>query len=167
MMHKIRETIDRTVLVLVSALFIALVSITVLQVILRYLFNSPLSFVDEFARFALAWVALLGGAWVIGQKGHLAMDIMLQRIKNQGNALVLKTVIACLSITFFAIIMVYGGTILAVNMRFQVSPALNLSMGVAYAVLPLSGLLSMFYLICDMIIYYKEYESFKKGADKE
>lgn len=166
-MQKIKELLDKALLGFVSLLFVALVAFTVLQVILRYFFNAPLNFVDELARFFLVWIGLLGSSWVTGQKGHMAMDILMARlVKNESpNRYLLGTFINYIGIAFSAIILVAGGGRLAYNMSYQISPALRLSMGIVYAALPLSGLLNIFYLALDTARLYKTYGAQRqKGA---
>lgn len=48
------------------------------EVVLRYGFNRPLSWVDEVSEYALLWMTFLGTSWVLRQGGHVRVDILMQ-----------------------------------------------------------------------------------------
>jgi TRAP-type C4-dicarboxylate transport system permease small subunit len=128
------------------------------QVMSRYILTSPSSFTDELAGFLLIWVGVLGSAYVAGQKQHLAIDLLIQKssLTNQKRL----NLIINISIALFALfVMVVGGTWLSLT-RFQFnvsSAALHLPLGYVYLILPISGLL---------ILYYSVYFIFEKGGAK-
>lgn len=129
---------------------VILVSVLVIdvlwQVFSRYVLSSPSSFTDELAGFLLIWVGVLGAAYVSGKKEHLAIDILLQK-SPPGRQLRLQLVIHGLVFLFALSVMVVGGIIL-VYTRFALevkSVALQLPLGYVYIVLPVSGLIIMFY----------------------
>lgn len=135
-----KTALDR-VLAWVVIVLMAAISVNVLwQVFTRFILGDPSSFTDELARFMLIWVGLMGAAYVMGQRGHLAIDLLLTKLRP-GTALVLDAVIL-LTVMLFAIgVMVIGGSHL-VYLTYtleQISPALNLSLAYVYLALPLSG----------------------------
>ena len=116
------------------------------QVFSRYLLSSPSSFTDELAGYLLIWVGVLGAAYVEGRLEHLAIDILLQRSPEKRKR-VLELIIRVMIFLFALSVMVIGGTYL-VYTRFVLevkSAALQLPLGYVYIVLPLSGLIIMFY----------------------
>jgi len=118
------------------------------QVTSRYLLSSPSSFTDELAGFLLIWVGLLGAAYVAGRNEHLAIDILLQKSvgKRKEN---LQRLIFTMVLLFALSVMVIGGSWL-VYTRFALnvkSAALQLPLGYVYLVLPISGLLIVYYSI--------------------
>ena len=48
------------------------------EVLLRYGFNSPISWVVELSEYSLLWITFLGGSWVLRNGGHVRVDILLQ-----------------------------------------------------------------------------------------
>ncbi len=144
----LREKIDKILegfLVLIMSLLV----IDVLwQVTSRYVLSSPSSFTDELAGFLLIWVSLFGAAYVTGKKEHLAIDLMLQKASPQRRKL-LETVINLCVFLFGLFVLVIGGAWL-VYTRFALevkSAALQLPLGYVYLVLPISGLLIVFYSV--------------------
>ncbi len=122
------------------------------QVFSRYLLASPSSFTDELAGFLLIWVGVLGAAYVAGRKEHLAIDILVQRSPPQRQRR-LQVTIHALILLFALFVMVLGGTYL-VYTRFVLevkSAALQLPLGYVYVVLPLSGLIIIYYEILHIL----------------
>jgi TRAP-type C4-dicarboxylate transport system permease small subunit len=116
------------------------------QVAARYLLSNPSSFTDELAGFLLVWVGLLGAAYVAGRNEHLAIDILLQKTRESRRRNLELIIQLCIFI-FSLFVMVLGGSWL-VYTRFMLnvqSAALQLPLGYVYLVLPLSGLLIMYY----------------------
>ena len=121
------------------------------QVISRYLLSSPSSFTDELAGYLLIWVGLLGAAYVAGREEHLAIDLLIQKSppKRQTRLMVIIKVL----IFLFALSVLTVGGIWLMYTRFVLevkSAALQLPLGYVYIVLPLSGILIIYYSICQI-----------------
>lgn len=121
------------------------------QVGSRFILRSPSSFTDELARFLLIWVSLLGASYVTGKKMHLAIDILPAKLegKKQRNLNVLINVLVAL---FALFAMVWGGIKLVyITLTLnQTSAALNVPLGYVYLVVPLSGLIIIYYSIMNL-----------------
>ncbi len=140
------KKINRSLEIFLVLLTVVLVIDVLWQVFSRYVLNSPSSFTDELAGYLLIWVSLLGAAYVVGTREHLAIDIILQRSKPERQR-VLKIIIQTVIILFAFSVLVIGGSWL-VYTRFYLgvrSAALQLPLGYVYIVLPLSGLLILYY----------------------
>lgn len=156
-MQKIRHLIDK-ILEYVLIILMGLSVLNVLwQVITRFVLQNPSSYTEEIARFLLIWIGLLGAAYGIGKKIHLAIDILKQRV-NDVNRRRLDMVINAMILIFALSVMVIGGSHL-VNLTFdleQISAALQIKLGFVYLAVPLSGALMSFYSIENMIQTIKE-----------
>ena len=64
-MKNVRKTVDKILNVCILVLFIAMFGVTTLNVIMRYIFNSPLSFAVEFGRYTFAGMVYLGSIYVM------------------------------------------------------------------------------------------------------
>ena len=152
---KTKAIIDRILEYFLIAIMAALVLDVLWQVISRYLVRSPSSFTDELARFLLIWVGILGAAYATGQKLHLAIDVLINKFQPRS-----RTVIEYLihtSIAIFALLVMVIGGVNLINILLKsgnISPALSIPIGYIYAVIPVSGIL---------IIYYALYEIFAKS----
>lgn len=148
MKNKIDKILEYLLIVLMSVLVIDVLW----QVMSRYVLSSPSSFTDELAGFLLIWVGVLGAAYVTGKKEHLAIDLLLQKSKPEVQKKL--TFVINLSIALFALfVMIVGGSWLVIT-RFQLevsSAALHLPLGIVYIVLPVSGLIMLYYSIVFMV----------------
>jgi len=72
MLIYIRRWLDRILEPVLVMLLFALVVTVLWQVFSRYVLQAPSTATDEIARFLLMWTALLGAAWAVGQRAHLA-----------------------------------------------------------------------------------------------
>ncbi|MCP4311636.1 MAG: TRAP transporter small permease [Bacteroidetes bacterium] len=143
---KFQKKLNRVLEVFLVILMSVLVVDVLWQVFSRYLLSSPSSFTDELAGFLLIWVGVLGAAYVSGKKEHLAIDILIQK-SSPARQMKLQFLIHTLVFLFALTVMVIGGIILMYT-RFVLevkSAALQLPLGYVYVVLPISGLIIMFY----------------------
>jgi TRAP-type C4-dicarboxylate transport system permease small subunit len=61
-----------------SAIFAFITLAICAEVLLRYGFNRPLTWVVEVSEYALLWMTFLGTSWVLRQGGHVRVDILMQ-----------------------------------------------------------------------------------------
>ena len=118
------------------------------QVVTRFVLGSPSGFTDELARFLLIWLGLLGAAYAVGQRMHLAIDLLPRALDDRPRARAGLGLVLQGAVLVFALgVMVYGGGNLVrlVTLLDQRSAALGLSLGAVYSVLPLSGAAVAFY----------------------
>ena len=151
-MQKIQHRLNRILEVFLVVLMTVLVLDVLWQVFSRYLLSSPSSFTDELAGFLLIWVGVLGAAYVAGRKEHLAIDILIQRSPPQRQRKLLY-LIHSLIFLFALFVMVIGGLYLMYT-RFVLqvkSAALQLPLGYVYIVLPISGLIIMYYEVIHIL----------------
>ena len=145
---KFEQRLNKILEVFLVILMSVLVVDVLWQVFSRYLLSSPSSFTDELAGYLLIWVGMLGAAYVAGRQEHLAIDIVLQRSRPPVKKRL--SLIIHLMILFFALaVMVVGGVILMYT-RFVLevkSAALQLPLGYVYVVMPISGLIIVYYKI--------------------
>ena len=127
----------------------AIMTINVLwQVLSRFVLAKPSSFTEELARYMLVWLGILGASYVAGQKMHLAIDLLSTKLSNKFKP-ILEILIQFFVCIFALFVMVIGG-IRLVTITFalnQISAAMQIKLGFVYLILPISGLLMMFYSI--------------------
>lgn len=148
----VRKLIDK-VLANILIVIMAVMVINVLwQVFSRFVMKTPSSFTDELARYLMIWLGILGAAYVSGKNMHVAIDVLPQKAgpKTQKK---LKKIVCILVILFAFFALVLGGCRL-VYITFildQRSPALQIPLSVVYFVIPLSGVLIIYYKISDFL----------------
>jgi TRAP-type C4-dicarboxylate transport system permease small subunit len=145
-MAKIYHQLNRIIEFLLITIFALLVLDVLWQVFGRYVLNQSFSFTEEFARFALIWLSVLGAAYLNGKREHLSMDFLVRKLEPAKKKKRMQ-IIELLMLVFALVVMVIGGGNLVYTTLYlgQVSPAMNVSLGYVYAIVPISGLIIMFY----------------------
>lgn len=151
-MTRLREFLDRMLGALLAWLMGAAALNVIWQVVSRYLLASPSSFTDELARHLLVWLGLLGAAYGVGQKFHLAIDLLPTRLDATIGAVLATFVDLCL-VGFALVVLVFGGAKLVIITASlgQTSAALGWPMAFIYLALPLSGFVMCAYGLLDLI----------------
>lgn len=82
-MYKINKAYDKfdkvnevSILILMTIMCFDLLA----QVIFRYLFNNPLTWSEELARYIFTWIALLGAAWMGRGHIHIKMTAVTSKL---------------------------------------------------------------------------------------
>ncbi|ASN06278.1 TRAP transporter small permease [Virgibacillus necropolis] len=137
-----------------NILLAVLVTSVFLQVIFRFVLNSPLAWTEELARYCLVWLTFLGAAYAMALKQHIGVEFFTNLFPEVGKK-ILYVCATLVSLMFF-IIIIYQGFNLATSAMSQMSPALQIPMGLIYMVLPISGLFLAINLISVFISDLKE-----------
>ncbi|MEO3990458.1 TRAP transporter small permease [Pseudocitrobacter cyperus] len=163
---RIKQAVDRVIAAFSVAVMIALVICVVWQVFSRYVLNQPSTLTDELARFLMIWVGLLGAAYTVGAQRHLAIDLLAMTLKPQKQR-VLSILINLLIFIFSGAVIVSGGVKLIEKTlaTSQVSAAMQIPMGYVYLILPLSGIIMMFYALCFIVNGLGGFRHKQEGAN--
>lgn len=145
-MDRLRRTVDIILAwLLIALMFIAVVNV-LWQVFTRWVLNDPSSYTEELARYLLIWIGILGAGYAAGKKLHLAIDLLPMRLEGTSRH-ILEIVIEGAILLFALLVMVVGGyRLMSLTLLMgQRSAALGIQLGYVYSVLPLSGLVIIFY----------------------
>lgn len=148
MILRLHRALDAIVLALAIPMTLVMLACVVWQVIGRYFLNASTSFTDELSRFLFIWVSLLGAAYVLGKRGHIAITGLIEYASPAARR-GFDILIAGLVVVFAALILGVGGWLLVErNLALgQVTPAMLLPVAYVYTVIPLSGALTAIYAI--------------------
>lgn len=150
-MTRLRRRLDAVLGAGLVLLMGAAVVNVVWQVISRFALGSPSSFTDELARTLLVWIGLLGAAWGVGRRLHVAVDLLPRTLSPRLEA-ALELLALAPVFAFAAAVMGVGGLQL-VWLSFelgQTTAALGLPLGVVYLVVPLAGGVVCLYVADDL-----------------
>ena len=92
--------------ILIGGLLAAMVIITCLQVILRYVFDSGIVWGLEATSYAFLWMVLLGLSYGVRTNSHIAVDFLLTRLPSKSRRLLLLLAVALGLI--YTLTMLYG-----------------------------------------------------------
>ncbi|MFV0484512.1 MAG: TRAP transporter small permease [Bacteroidales bacterium] len=147
-----RNKIEKFLEVIMVATMVTLVCVVVFQIITNLTNIIDNSSSDELAGFLLIWVAMLGAAYGTAKGSHLAIDILLMKLRDKGTSRPLEILIESLVGMFALTVMVIGGLTLVYS-RFRlgvVSPSMQLPLGYVYSIIPLAGVLIMYFCISNI-----------------
>lgn len=151
-MMKLRSSIDR-VLGNILILIMGVMVVNVLwQVFSRYFLGSPSSFTDELARYLMIWIGILGAAYVSGKNMHVAINVIPSRLNPKARKKLKLLVRGCIILFCFTAMVVGGSRLVYITYVLdQLSTALKVPLALVYSVIPLSGLLIIYYKISDIL----------------
>ena len=149
-MKQLRKILNNILNVLAGVSFLAMVALTCWQVITRYILQNPSSWSEELVSYLFAWMALLGASIVVGERGHMNIPILVDRMGPAARKVlnIFAEVVACI---FAAVILVYGGIQITTLAMGQMTSSLGVPIGIFYIVLPLCGVLNIIYTILNII----------------
>jgi TRAP-type transport system small permease protein len=136
-MNALRRMTERAIDGAAIAVFVGIFLCVFAQVILRYVFNSPLTWSEELARYLFIWCAFLG--WIIASRksSHLAMTFVAERLPPRVQAAV--AVMIQMATIYFAWILGTRGARLVANNWDVENVAVPFNLGVVYLIEPIAA----------------------------
>ena len=120
-----------------------------LQIVFRYVFNIPLGWSEEMARFSFVWVSFFGASALMRVREHINVSVFVDRFppRLQAAAVFIANVGAVICVYFFLV----GGIALTTNEWAQLAPATEIPMGWVYLVIPVSSGLMGIWVVAQTI----------------
>lgn len=142
--------------IILVTVFSIMVILIFLQVLMRYVFEASLSWSEELARYMFLWIIWLGSSYAAREKAHISLDFVTSRLspKKQYVVWVIKTIIWIGFTVFLAYIS--GKLTFIIFDRGQLSPALRIPMGYAYASIPFGVTMMLFRIIQNLVKDFME-----------
>ena len=151
-MKSLRTGITKLLNFLAGVSFIIMVVLTVWQVVTRYVLNNPSSWTEELVSYMFAWMALLGTALVSGDREHMNIPLLTEKMKGTKGGMALEFFSELIAFIFSAVILLFGGIKISALAMGQMTTSLGVPVGIFYYILPICGILNMIYAVLNMII---------------
>ena len=135
----------------IIAMVAAMTVVVFLQVLYRYVLTQPLHWSKELARYLFVWLSILGATLGLQKRGHFGLDIFYRMLPRQGKRFLQVLINLSIGIVIFVILV--QGIKLVEKTVLQESPAMAISMGWAYACLPVGAALMAIHLL---VIFLKD-----------
>lgn len=134
--------------------FVGMFVCVLAQVVLRYVFDRPLVWSDELARYLFVWCAFLG--WIVAarRRSHLAIGVIAERCGPRGRAW-FALVGAIVALVFAVILFAYGVQITLRNVDVS-TVALFFSFAIVYIIVPIASLAVAAYAVVDAMTAIEE-----------
>lgn len=122
------------------------------QVFTRFVVGTPSSFTDELARYLMIWVGILGAAYVSGKNQHVSINTLPSKLSHRAQRRLFHIVsLLVMLFAFFAFIIGGSRLVYISYLLGQHSPALQIPLALVYVIIPISGILILYYKISDLI----------------
>lgn len=144
------KPLDLFLLVSVLVMF----AVVILEVLCRYVLHVSLPWVGEVSQTLLVWVAFLGAASSYAKEEHMAINIVINKIKSEIICKVVRLV-ANAGILFFLLIGMLGGWQLVQKTWGMTTTTLQIPAGILYLAFPLSCVLTLPVIIRNIVCLFK------------
>lgn len=148
--HLLAKGESGVIILLVSVMTI----VVFLQVVYRYVLTQPLHWSEEMARYLFVWLSILGASLGLQRRGHFGLDLFYRMLPSRERR-ILEWIIYLLMGTVIFVILAQGIKLVQKTIP-QESPAMAISMGWAYACLPVGATLMAIHLL---VIFLKDWKN--------
>lgn len=149
-MQTIRKNLNKIAETLSIGVIGIMVVLVTWQVITRYVFNNPSAFTEQLARYMFVWLVVINAAYIFGRREHMNIGFVVGKCSPKMQKIL--GLVSEVIILVFMLAVLVGGGLQAVKLGMpQMDAALPIKMGIVYLALPISGILTTFYTICNII----------------
>lgn len=113
-----------------TLLVLSVLSLVVFQVVTRYILQQPVPWTEELARFALIWLAFIGGSWVAFKGTHVTV-VLAQSLLGARSRVAVEVVAGLLSLAVCGVLLT-GAPAFLERVDRTSAPATGLAMGWVY-----------------------------------
>lgn len=148
-MENLKKYMDRIIMGICVILFIFMLIMGSYQIISRYVLKDPSTISEELVTYSFTWMSMFAASYVFGKREHMSMVFFVEKYsrKTQLNLAILSEIVVLL---FAFGVLVCGGKAITTLTLTQTSPALRISMGYIYSVLPTCGIIISIYSILNI-----------------
>ncbi|WP_300330051.1 TRAP transporter small permease [Fusobacterium sp.] len=148
-MEKLREGLDKLILLICVALFMFMTAVGTYQISARYILKDPSTISEELISYSFAWMSMFAASYVFGKRDHMRMVFFVEKFNKREQIYI--GILSEIVILLFAFgVLVCGGKAITELTMTQISPALRISMGYVYSVLPTCGVITSIYSILNI-----------------
>ena len=143
---RFKKDLDRVLGAALVVLMAGAVLNVLWQVAARFVLGDPSTVTQELARYLLIWLSILGAGYVVGQRGHLALELLLEKLSGRALRVVQLVIFGCVAAFALFVLVVGGARFVYIQATLgQTSPTLGWPLWAVYTVIPISGLLMLVY----------------------
>ena len=146
--HRFAELLTTALEYLSMACVTIMAILVVAQVVLRYVFNDPLTWSEEMARILFIYLAFVGIGAAYGRRRHMFIDALILELPATLKRIVEFSVVGIASAFLIAVIVITLRSIVELHRMDITTPALDYPMALVYLVIPLgmSALIAQMWL---------------------
>ncbi|MFR8990125.1 MAG: TRAP transporter small permease [Fusobacterium sp.] len=149
-MEGIRKGLDKLILFICVVLFMLMTVVGTYQILVRYVFKSPSTISEELISYSFAWMSMFAASYIFGKRDHMRMVFFIEKFTKNAQRTV--AIITEIVILLFALgVLVGGGSYITSLSMTQMTPALKISMGYIYLVIPVCGIMTSIYSVLNIV----------------
>ncbi len=133
-----------------TLLLITIMGLIVAQVVARYVFQRPLFWSDELARYCYVWLSFVAGVAVIAGRSDVRIDLINRYLKPKAQKAV--DILSNLIVVFSCVLLVQGSLQILENTAKMRSPALGMPMVYLYVVVWGCFILMAFHVLVNIFL---------------
>lgn len=145
-MESLATLVDKALRALLVILVVALVSSVAWQVLSRYLLADPSPWTEELARFLLIWIGMLGASFAFRRRAHLGLELLPAKLEGMPATVLRYFTLATIALFAGTVLIVGGSNLVSLTWELrQYSAVLGMPIAWVYSVVPLTGVLIVFF----------------------
>ena len=150
-MKKFLDFLDNKLEISICIVLMCVLSVVLfIQVFYRYVLQNSLSWSEELARYCFVWLILLSATYVFGQRDHICISFLKDKLEGSARR-TMDIVIELVVILFSVLVLVYGGIVITTMNMLQYDSILKIPTGTIYSIIPISGVLIIFYSLYNIV----------------
>jgi TRAP-type C4-dicarboxylate transport system permease small subunit len=154
--RQILRALVRAEKAVIVVLMVAILLLVVAQVVMRFVFQRPLFWSDELARYCYVWLSFIAAVAVTAGRTHIRIDVINYYLGPRGQRLV-EMLAGLLVIGTCSVLVVGSWQWLMTTVR-PVSPALGLPMVFVYGVVWLAFLAMALHSLVNLALFVTDRE---------
>lgn len=148
-MKSIRNFLDKFIIGICVILFAFMTIVGTYQILTRYIFKAPSTVSEELISYSFAWMSMFAASYIFGKRDHMRMVFFVEKYSKSTQTLI-GIVSEIVILVFALLVLVWGGTSITSLTMTQTTPALRISMGYVYSVLPTCGIITTIYSLLNI-----------------
>jgi len=126
--------------VVIVTFYIVMMCIMFMQVVLRYVFNSPTMWAEEASRYLFIWICYLGAAMAVSKKLHIGVDYFIKYMSSSVQRKIFY-VTNGLTILMLLFVLIQGIKVSFITMAYPAHSMEFLPQGLAFLAIPAGAFL--------------------------
>lgn len=149
-MKTAKQLLNKVVECFCIFLITVMVLLVAWQIFVRYVLNNPSSISETLTRYMFVWLVTVTATYAFGSRDHMCISYLKDKLDSHIKPLV-NIVIELLNIFFAGAVMVYGGARITHLQMVQLDANLHIPTGIIYCIIPICGVIIIFYAICNLM----------------
>ncbi len=150
--RKINGGVVKVEKVVLAVMLIVMMILAFLQVLLRFVFKSPLPWSEGLLTYLFVWSSFIGAALGMNTMEHFCIDALVDLLPEKVQRIIEGFIyLLLLSVSVF---LVYKGYGLAIAQKMIRMPSMKASMVMPYMCIPVSFCLIAIHSLCNLILMF-------------